>query len=506
MRPFPVDFDKQMPEWVERLGIESKERNGETLDYLIFQCKRCPDGHRNSCMHVPIKAGETLNSKVLKDRVQRYVCNDHFKHELRKQIHAAPLPEQPDTTGPPAPDKTGPRAPAPAHDGPPAPAPTEPPARAPIGPPAPAPIGHLPEQPLAPAPAPAGPPAPDPTGPPAPAPCEMCKILQQHLDKMRHDYQLLKMRFADLLGQDEEIERRLKALENIPATMPPPHAAVVTHATAFVAASTASGEEDEEEKEAALKTGSKASSWREIREQSSLQKQIVERMKEQAEEAECQGAEARRQASLEVGNAKQALLEKAANMQAAAESFRRTQLREERKLEAMAAAAVPPLPECEAAATGSVARDGAAGTSTAPAPARPSAEPVAVDGKRRAVTRDGAAGTSTAPAPARPSADPPAVDGKRKRREPLYDVPPIVGKHCSFCRQSDCAQGGSLHQCKAVNCMRLWSDRCIGRYAGDDDQKRCFHHAKCSHHELTNCPECVQNCMPALYEPREPLD
>ena len=328
----------------------------------------------------------------------------------------------------------------------------------------------------------------------------MCKILQQHLDKMRHDYQLLKMRFADLLGQDEEIERRLKALENIPATMPPPHAAVVTHATAFVAASTASGEEDEEEKEAALKTGSKASSRREIREQSSLQKQIVERTREQAEEAECQGAEARRQASLEVGNAKQALLEKAANMQAAAESFRRTQLREERKLEAMAAAAVPPLPECEAAATGSVARDGAAGTSTAPAPARPSAEPVAVDGKRRAVTRDGAAGTSTAPAPARPSADPPAVDGKRKRREPLYDVPPIVGKHCSFCRQSDCAQGGSLHQSKAVNCMRLWSDRCIGRYAGDDDQKRCFHHAKCSHHELTNCPECVQNCMPALYE------
>jgi hypothetical protein len=252
---------------------------------------------------------------------------------------------------------------------------------------------------------------------------------------------------------------------------------------------------------AALTTGSQASSRREIREQSSIQKQIVERMKEQAEEAERQGAEARRQASLEVGNAKQALLEKAANKQAAAESFRQTQLREERKLEAMAAAAVPTLSEREVAATGSVARDGAAGTSTAPAPDRPSADPVAVGGKRRAGARDGAAGTSTVPAPAHPSADPPAVDGKRKRREPRYDVPPIVGKHCSFCRQSDCAQGGSLHQCKAVNCMRLWSDRCIARYAGDDDQKRCFHHAKCSHHELTNCPECVQNCMPTLYEP-----
>lgn len=83
----------------------------------------------------------------------------------------------------------------------------------------------------------------------------------------------------------------------------------------------------------------------------------------------------------------------------------------------------------------------------------------------------------------------------------LYDAPPIVGKHCSFCRQSDCAQGGDLHQCKAMNCMRLWSDRCIGRYAGDDDQKMCFHHAKCVHHDQTNCPECVRNCMPAVYEP-----
>jgi hypothetical protein len=144
------------------------------------------------------------------------------------------------------------------------------------------------------------------------------------------------------------------------------------------------------------------------------------------------------------------------------------------------------------------ARDGAAGTLTAPAPARPSrpsADQVAVGVKRRAGARDGAAGTSTAPAPAHPPADPTADDGNRKRREPPYNVPPIVGKHCSFCRQSDCAQGGSLHQCKAVNCMRLWSDRCIGRYAGDDDQKRCFHHAKCLHHEHTNCPECVQNCM-----------
>ncbi len=287
-----------------------------------------------------------------------------------------------------------------------------------------------------------------------------------------------------------------------PAAPPPkPKAKRSKHATTFVVASTASGEEDKEEKEAALTTGSQASSRREIREQSSIQKQIVERMKEQAEEAERQGAEARRQASLEVGNAKQALLEKAANKQAAAESFRQTQLREEHKLEAMAAAAVPTLSEREAAATGSVARDGAAGTSTALAPDRPSADPVAVGGKRRAGSRDGAAGTSTVPAPAHPSADPPAVDGKRKRREPLYNVPLIVGKHCSFCRQSDCAQGGSLHQCKAVNCMRLWSDRCIGRYAGDDAQKRCFHHAKCSHHELTNCPECVQNCMPTLYDP-----
>jgi hypothetical protein len=141
------------------------------------------------------------------------------------------------------------------------------------------------------------------------------------------------------------------------------------------------------------------------------------------------------------------------------------------------------------------ARDGAAGTLTAPAPARPSAVQVAVGVKRRAGARDGAAGTSTAPAPAHPPADPTADDGNRKRREPPYNVPPIVGKHCSFCRQSDCAQGGSLHQCKAVNCMRLWSDRCIGRYAGDDAQKRCFHHAKCLHHEHTNCPECVQNCM-----------
>jgi hypothetical protein len=218
-------------------------------------------------------------------------------------------------------------------------------------------------------------------------------------------------------------------------------------------------------------------------------------MKEQAEEAERQEAEARRQASLEVGKAKQALLEKATNKQAAAESFRQTQLREERKLEAMTATAVPQLPEREAAATGSVARDDAAGTSTAPAPARPSGEPVAVARKPRAGARDGAAGTSTAPAPTRPSADPAAVGGKRKLREPLYVVPPIVGKHCSFCRQSDCAQGGPLHQCKALNCMRLWSDSCIGRYAGDDDQKRCFHHAKCLHHELTNCQECVQNCQ-----------
>ena len=181
MRPFPVDFDKQMPEWVEQLGIQSKEKNGETLDYLIFQCKRCPDGHRDACMHVPINAGEALNSKVLKDRVQRYVCNDHIsRHDLRKQVHAAPLPEQPparDTTGSPAP-----------------------------------------------APAPVGLPALGPTGPPAPAPCEMCTILQQRLDEMRHDYHLLRGRFDELLGQDEEIERRLKALESLPAPMPPPHA------------------------------------------------------------------------------------------------------------------------------------------------------------------------------------------------------------------------------------------------------------------------------------------
>ena len=85
----------------------------------------------------------------------------------------------------------------------------------------------------------------------------------------------------------------------------------------------------------------------------------------------------------------------------------------------------------------------------------------------------------------------------------IYDAPPIVGKQCSFCRQSDCAQGGDLHQCKAMTCMRLWSDRCIGRYAGDDTQKMCFHHAKCVHHDQTNCPDCVRNCMPAVYEPTD---
>ena len=76
----------------------------------------------------------------------------------------------------------------------------------------------------------------------------------------------------------------------------------------------------------------------------SLMKGFVERMKEHADDSGHQAAEARRRASLEVGDAKQVLLDYAANNQACAEMFRRTQLREERNLETIGAAAVSFLP------------------------------------------------------------------------------------------------------------------------------------------------------------------
>jgi hypothetical protein len=98
------------------------------------------------------------------------------------------------------------------------------------------------------------------------------------------------------------------------------------------AASAASGEEDAEENEA-LQYYSP-----------SLMKGFVERMKEHADDSGHQAAEARRRASLEVGDAKQVLLDYAANNQACAEMFRRTQLREERNLETIGAAAVSLLP------------------------------------------------------------------------------------------------------------------------------------------------------------------
>ena len=144
-------------------------------------------------------------------------------------------------------------------------------------------------------------------------------------------------------------------------------------------------------------------------------------------------------------------------------------------------------------ATGSAAASAVAGSAVAGSAASSAAAGLAAAGSAK--NRKRAQSDNTVAAAK--GSHPPRKVGRH------YDAPPIVGKHCSFCRQSDCAQGGNLNQCKAMTCMRLWSDRCIGRYAGDDTQKMCFHHAKCVHHDQTNCPDCVRNCMPAVYEPTD---
>ena len=144
-------------------------------------------------------------------------------------------------------------------------------------------------------------------------------------------------------------------------------------------------------------------------------------------------------------------------------------------------------------ATGSAAASAVAGSAVAGSAASSAAAGLAAAGSAK--NRKRAQSDNTVAAAK--GSHPPRKVGR------IYDAPPIVGKQCSFCRQSDCAQGGDLHQCKAMTCMRLWSDRCIGRYAGDDTQKMCFHHAKCVHHDQTNCPDCVRNCMPAVYEPTD---
>ena len=109
-------------------------------------------------------------------------------------------------------------------------------------------------------------------------------------------------------------------------------ASAASAASVASAASAASGEEDAEENEAAAFYSP------------SLMMGFVERMKEHADEAEHQAAKSRRRASQTVGDAKQVWLDYAANNQACAEMYRRTQLREERNLETMGTAAVSLLP------------------------------------------------------------------------------------------------------------------------------------------------------------------
>ena len=154
-------------------------------------------------------------------------------------------------------------------------------------------------------------------------------------------------------------------------------------------------------------------------------------------------------------------------------------------------------------ATGSAAASAVAGSAVAGSAASSAAAGLAAS--RSAKNQKRAQSDNTVAPASKPAGLSAAAKGSHPPRKAgrLYDAPPIVGKHCSFCRQSDCAQGGNLNQCKAMTCMRLWSDRCIGRYAGDDTQKMCFHHAKCVHHDQTNCPDCVRNCMPAVYEPTD---
>jgi hypothetical protein len=247
---------------------------------------------------------------------------------------------------------------------------------------------------------------------------------------------------ATIRTQSETIRSYLKP----PPPPPPPPAEPETEDGAAGAGSAA--EDDEQRAAVEAVAGSEAvdgsehmaSARREIREL------LIERMKKQAEEAECQAAEARRQASLEVGKAKQALLEKAINNQAAAESFRRTQLREERHLEAMAAAAVPQLPECEAAQsaeeTATVPAVPAAVPAPATAPGPPALAPAVpapastTKGGKRRVEPAATTGPSAMPKRARPAArlaTPPAAGPSKDNTPCAAPAATEANPHCGGC-------------------------------------------------------------------------
>ena len=67
---------------------------------------------------------------------------------------------------------------------------------------------------------------------------------------------------------------------------------------------------------------------------------------------------------------------------------------------------------------------------------------------------------------------------------------------CSFCRTTTCVgDGWRLHACNTPACKQLWSDRCIGRYAGYSDiQKLCWKHARCMIHDTPACNDCAVAC------------
>ena len=125
----------------------------------------------------------------------------------------------------------------------------------------------------------------------------------------------------------------------------------------------------------------------------------------------------------------------------------------------------------------------AAASSAKPAAAS-SAKPAAASTKR------------AAPAPSQPDSQAGSSKARRHSTAPAATVPPP--SKCSYCEASECSFSGPLHACSYTGrggCRRLWSDRCIGIYAGDDSQKRCVIHATCETHERTNCFECTYKCL-----------